>query len=61
MRDPITGRRISREKYEAREAAFDKHFTTLKAEENAKAVQLSREALPQCPHGANSPCYLCRD
>ena len=36
MRHPITGRRISREKYAEEEAAFAKRISEMKAEEQTK-------------------------
>ena len=37
MRHPITGRRISREKYEAQQVLFAKRYAEMKAEEQSKA------------------------
>ena len=37
MRHPITGRRISREKYEAQQVLFAKRYAEMKAEEQTKA------------------------
>ena len=44
MRHPITGRRISREKYEAQQVLFAKRYAEMKAEEQTKA---------------STPCLLC--
>jgi hypothetical protein len=41
MRHPITGRRISREKYEAQEAAFAKRIAEMKADESKVKLNLT--------------------
>jgi hypothetical protein len=45
MRHPITGRRISKEKYDAQQAAFAKRIAEMNAEEQAANVVVNNPKL----------------
>ena len=57
MRHPITGRRISREKYAEEEAAFAKQISEMKAEEQARVARI--ESVCNCENNGGDLCDHC--